>query len=81
MHGHGDLFFSPRIWIATILGHAIPSFFILRRIGVSKWWTLLAAIPAGPAVLLWLLAFWIDWPTRQVVNAQRVLGPTPASPT
>jgi hypothetical protein len=40
---------------------AIPSRAVLKRIGLSRWWTLLSLAPLGMIVILWLIAFW-RWP-------------------
>jgi hypothetical protein len=42
---------------------AIPAGFILKRLGFSPLWALLAFIPALGIPALWLLAF-IGWPQR-----------------
>ena len=47
------------IWTLAL---AIPLFFILRRIGKSYWWLLIALAPIfGGTVLLWIIAF-SKWP-------------------
>jgi hypothetical protein len=42
---------------------AIPSWALLKRIGLSLWWTLLSLAPLGMIVILWLIAF-RRWPRR-----------------
>ena len=40
---------------------AIPAWALLKRIGLSRWWTLLSVAPLGMIVILWLIAF-RRWP-------------------
>ena len=44
-----------------ILLTAIPAWFLLRRTGKSRAWVLLAVVPLGTFVILWILAFSM-WP-------------------
>jgi uncharacterized membrane protein YhaH (DUF805 family) len=39
----------------------VPVWRILRRIGISGWWSLLALVPVVNVIALWALAF-IRWP-------------------
>ena len=44
---------------------AIPLFFILRRVGKSRWWVLMALFPiVGGTILIWIIAF-SRWPVGQ----------------
>ena len=45
----------------------IPIARILRRIGFSGWWSILAIIPMVNVIALWVLAF-TDWPDRRTVS-------------
>jgi hypothetical protein len=40
---------------------AIPAWAVLKRVGLSRWWTLLSVAPLGMIVVLWLIAF-RRWP-------------------
>jgi hypothetical protein len=42
----------------------IPVAKILKRLGFSRWWTILAFLPLANLVGLWILAF-IDWPRQR----------------
>ena len=47
---------------------AFPLFFVLRRIGWSQWWVLLALFPVfGGTTLIWFIAFsaWPRLPVRE----------------
>ena len=44
---------------------AIPLFFMLRRVGKSRWWVLMALFPiVGGTILIWIIAF-SRWPVGQ----------------
>ena len=45
----------------------IPVARILRRIGFSGWWSILAIIPLANLIALWVLAF-VDWPARSTLG-------------
>jgi uncharacterized membrane protein YhaH (DUF805 family) len=47
--------------LAALFLVAFPVFRILRRLGLSGWWTILAVIPWINLVLLWVVAF-VRWP-------------------
>ena len=47
-------------WLAVI---GIPVGMILKRIGFSGWWSVLAFVPIAKLVGLWVLAFG-RWPIR-----------------
>ena len=54
------------IWhwlIVLLMGFVVvfPTWRILRRMGFSGWWGLLAVIPAVNLVTLWIVAF-MPWP-------------------
>ena len=52
--------------IYMIIG--FPVAHILRRMGYSRWWSVLSIVPVANLLGLWLLAF-IDWPiTRNQVT-------------
>ena len=40
---------------------AVPGAIILRRLGFSRWWVILAMLPYVNIVGLWVLAF-VRWP-------------------
>lgn len=40
---------------------AVPGAIILRRLGFSRWWVILAMLPYANIVGLWVLAF-VRWP-------------------
>lgn len=46
------------VWIAIT---AYPIATILRRIGLSRWWAILAFIPLVNFIALWVLAL-VRWP-------------------
>ena len=47
------------------LALAIPLFFILNRVGKSRWWILIALFPiVGGTILIWIIAF-CKWPAAQ----------------
>ncbi len=47
------------------LALAIPLFFILKRVGKSRWWILITLFPiVGGTVLIWIIAF-SKWPVAQ----------------
>jgi hypothetical protein len=51
-------------WLIVFLliaGYIVPSWIILRRLGFSGWWALLAAIPLLVMIGLWVLAL-RRWP-------------------
>ncbi len=52
------------IWTVAL---AIPLFFLLNRIGKSRWWIVMALVPiVGGTVLLWIVTF-SRWPgTKQI---------------
>lgn len=58
---------SLSIWHWTILGVVLfilgyPATRILKRAGLSRWWTILAVIPYVNVIGLWIFAF-VRWPT------------------
>ena len=60
-------YFSPlQLVLAGILAvlAVIPSIIILRRMGYSGWWAILAAISPINVIGLWVLAF-IPWPIER----------------
>jgi hypothetical protein len=54
--------FAPLVfWYAITV---VPTFFVVRRTGMSPWWGLLLIIPlVGFVILLWIIAF-ARWPMR-----------------
>ena len=44
-----------------LLAVAYPASRVLKRMGFSRWWTLVAFIPYVNVVALWVIAF-IQWP-------------------
>jgi len=49
----------PSLLLAIVTG--IPLWILLGRVGLSRWWTLLAILPLGFLILLWMLAL-RRWP-------------------
>ncbi len=45
----------------VVLLTAVPSWALLKRIGLSRWWTLVSLAPLGMIAILWLIAF-RRWP-------------------
>ncbi len=39
----------------------VPFVFILRRVGLSRWWAIMGFIPLVNIIALWVFAF-ISWP-------------------
>lgn len=50
--------------LITIVLLGVPIARILRRIGFSRWWTILAFFPLLNLILLWTLAF-SAWPVEE----------------
>lgn len=48
--------------VLVVLGY--PTARILRRLGFSRWWVVVALIPYANVVGLWLLAF-VRWPLEK----------------
>lgn len=48
----------------------IPAIRILRRVGLSHAWALLAIIPPGGVLIFWIVAF-RNWPLAEGGNAQK----------
>ncbi len=48
-------------YLILVVAIMIPSWRILRRTGLSPWWSLLAFVPVGFVVVLWLIAY-RRWP-------------------
>lgn len=57
MHGGAGLL----ALIIAIVAVVVPLWKILPRAGLSPWWALVAIVPLGLVVLLWVLAF-KRWP-------------------
>ena len=56
--------FSPFHWLVGLIGLLIfiwPSVRILHKAGYSGWWLLIAFIPLGNVIMLWVFAY-ADWP-------------------
>ena len=43
------------LFMAVLL--AVPFWRILPRFGIAKWWALVAILPVGALILLWIVAF------------------------
>jgi hypothetical protein len=56
------------VFLYVIVG--IPAGVILRRVGMSRWWSLLAIIPIANLVGLWIFAF-ARWPATDISPSQR----------
>lgn len=59
--------FSVWHWIIVCLALLLlgfPAMRILRRLGFSGWWVILAFLPWANVVALWVLAF-IKWPVEE----------------
>lgn len=55
-------------WVIVLLAGAVvvvPVYRILRRMGFSGWWGLLAVIPLANLLMLWIVAF-ISWPVDRL---------------
>jgi hypothetical protein len=66
--------------VLYILGVAVPSMIVVRRIGYSRWWGLITLVPLVNMVMLWILAS-ANWPLEERLkaaewSAQRA-APTP----
>jgi hypothetical protein len=60
-------FFTPvQLAVAMVLAilAIIPSVMILRRLGYSGWWAILAAVSPINIIGLWILAF-LKWPLEK----------------
>ena len=53
-----------------LIGIGYPVFRILGRMGLPRWWTLLALIPYVNIVALWLVAL-VRWPRLDDASASR----------
>jgi hypothetical protein len=49
---------------AMVLIYGIPAMRVVRRVGFSSWWGLLAAVPLINIIALWVFAF-RDWPIEK----------------
>jgi hypothetical protein len=59
--------FGPTHWLFFAVMVAVilyPIGRILKRIGMSPFWSVVALIPLGNLVGLWVLAF-VDWPSGE----------------
>jgi len=53
---------SVLFWAVLIAVTTVPSWRILRRVGLSPWWSLLSFVPMfGTIAILWLIAY-RRWP-------------------
>ena len=57
MHGGGGVLAVIVLAVAVV----VPLWRILPRAGLSPWWALVAIVPLGLVILLWMLAF-KRWP-------------------
>ncbi|MGH6771782.1 MAG: hypothetical protein ACRECO_22505 [Xanthobacteraceae bacterium] len=61
----GGEFFGALLYI---VGVVVPSMIVVRRIGYSRWWGLIALVPFVNMVMLWVLAS-ASWPIEERLNA------------
>lgn len=62
---HGGFGLFPLIWLVVVAVVVLfPLGTVLRRIGFSPLWSVLAIVPIVNLVALWVLAF-TDWPRRE----------------
>jgi hypothetical protein len=47
--------------LLSLLAIAYPASRVLKRMGFSRWWTIVAFIPYANVIALWVLSF-IRWP-------------------
>ena len=59
-----DVTISLLPYLILVVLTAIPSWVLLGRIGLSRWWTLLSLVPLGMLIVLWMVAF-RRWPIRE----------------
>jgi len=63
---------SPLVMLLIILPIVLVPFWrIVKRTGHSGWWSLLAFIPLGNLIGLWLLAF-VQWPAVDTTRKNSV---------
>jgi hypothetical protein len=48
-------------YFVLVAATMVPSWRILRRIGLSPWWSLCSFVPIGTIVMLWIIAY-RRWP-------------------
>jgi hypothetical protein len=61
---------SPRVMMIIILPIVLVPFWrIVKRTGHGGWWSLLAFIPFGNLIGLWLLAF-VRWPAVDAIRGE-----------
>jgi len=54
--------FSAFHWfVVNAILFVVPAVFILRRVGHSGWWAIVAVLPGAIIIGLWVFAF-IPWP-------------------
>lgn len=57
-HGYGSMLGVDMIWmLAVAVLLIVPFWRILPRVGISKWVAIVAVIPPGALILLWIVAF------------------------
>jgi hypothetical protein len=52
------------LWIVIAILIVVPTWRILRRIGFSGWWSVLAVVPLLNVILLYVVAF-APWPLER----------------
>ncbi len=57
-------------YLIVVVLTIIPAIVILRRVGLSRAWALLAIIPPGGVLIFWIVAF-RRWPLVEKGIAQR----------
>jgi uncharacterized membrane protein YhaH (DUF805 family) len=63
----------PDLLVSAVLFYVIfgvPAALILRRAGISGWWSLLIAVPLVNVIALWSFAF-VPWPALSADNDNR----------
>ncbi len=62
---HMDMPIRPlHLWIVYAILVIVPAWRILRRMGYSGWWSVLAVVPGLNVVLLYVIAF-ASWPAER----------------
>ena len=62
MYYYGPFHFISFVVVAALVLY--PLGMILRRLGFSPFWSVLAFVPIVNLIAVWILAF-TDWPSRQ----------------
>ncbi len=57
-------------YIVVVIITGIPALRIFGRLGLSRAWALLAIIPLGNILVIWIIAYKC-WPVEELTKAQR----------